>query len=762
MYFKIFKNDMKKNPGSNLAIGLFMALSSGLAALVFLMGIQLFTTISNMYKIADPPHFLQMHKGELAQSKIDEFNKAYEGVTDWQTVEMIDVYGDELTVEGEAGSFSMSDSRMDIGLVKQNERHDYLLDKNHNIIKLQSGEIGIPVTLLDKYPIAIGDTVTLHNGKISKSFVVAEFVCDGQMNSTLCSSTRVLLSDEDFEILRGKVGETEYIIETYFEDTAMAAAYQAAYEEEAAEMPKNGQAVTYTMIFLLSAMTDIMMAMMLFVISMLLIVIAFFCIRYTLLTAMEDELREIGTMKAMGVPHKEIRNLYLGKMVILLGIGTVAGYLLALVGAEFAIDHMTRTFGEEPLSQWTLVVAVMAAGLVYLLALQYCKKVLKYAKKVKVVEVLVTGAGLKKSKYTFVYGVMLVAAFMVLLPVNLVHTMESKEFITYMGTSIHDVMIEVEQGEELEERAERVITLLKQEKVTYHAMKRVRVETEVLEENGIGEFIKRKRSIHIDTGADAGKGIQYLSGVAPSSTKEIALSKLEAEQLGKTAGDSLMVNWLGHQKTLTVCGIYQDVTSGGMTAKAVCDFEDISPEQYAFMVDVPEEKMQGGCVEEWRKELGNGFTVEWMEEFLNQTLGGVTKQMKLVELAAIVAVMGLVIIIVLLFLKLRLAKEASQIAIKKAIGLSCRQIRLQELIRLVIAAAMGVESGTILVNCFGDVPVSILFQMTGLGIQQIQFFIQPLISWVALPLLLLSVTVGSGWLGSRRVNRITVVDYLNE
>lgn len=762
MYFRILKNDMKKNPGSNLAIGLFMTLSSGLAALVFLMSVQLFTSISTMYEIADPPHFLQMHKGEFVQDKIDEFNRAYPGVTDWQTVEMIDIYGDELMVEGDAGKISLSDLRLDIGLVKQNEHHDFLLDRNHNIIKLQPGEIGIPVTLLDKYPIAIGDTVTLQSGEMVKSFVVKEFVCDGQMNSTLCSSTRVLLNDEDFETLRGNVGEAEYIIETYFENTSMAAAYQAAYEEEEAEMPKNGQAVTYTMIFLLSAMTDIMMAMLLLVISTLLIVIAFFCIRYTLLTAMEDELREIGTMKAMGIPHKEIRKLYLGKMVILLGIGTVAGYLLALVCSKFAISHMSRTFGEEPLSLWTLVVAAMAAGLIYLLALQYCKKVLKYAKKVNVVEVLVTGGGFTKSKYSFVYGVMLVAAFMVLLPVNLIHTMESKEFITYMGTGIHDVMIEVEQGESLEERAERVIALLNQEKVTYYVTKRVRVETEVLEENGTGDIIKRKRSIHIDTGVNAGTGIQYLSGAAPISPKEIALSKLEAEQLGKITGESLIVNWRGHQQTLTVCGIYQDVTSGGMTAKTVCDFEDISAEQYTFMVDVPKESRKEGCVEAWRKELGNGFTVEGMEEFLAQTLGGVTKQLKVVEVAVIFAVMGLIIVIILLFLKLHLAKEASQIAIKKAIGLSCKQIRFQELIRLVAATALGVASGTILVNCFGNVPISMLFQMTGLGIERIQFSLQPLLSWVAIPLLLLIVTTGSGWLSSRRVKRITVVDYLNE
>ncbi|MFX7844738.1 hypothetical protein ABTK14_21050, partial [Acinetobacter baumannii] len=79
------------------------------------------------------------------------------------------------------------------------------------------------------------------------------------MNSTLCSSTRFLISEEDFEELFGEAGETEYLIEAYFEDSAMATDYQTAYEQSEKNLPKDGQAITYTLIFLLSAMTDIMM-----------------------------------------------------------------------------------------------------------------------------------------------------------------------------------------------------------------------------------------------------------------------------------------------------------------------------------------------------------------------------------------------------------------------------------------------------------------------------------------------------------------------
>lgn len=86
MYFKLLKNDFRKNPVSNLILFLFMSLSVTVAVTVTLMLTQLFTSITDMYETANLPHFLQMHKGELVQSDIDKFNKSYDGIEHWQTV----------------------------------------------------------------------------------------------------------------------------------------------------------------------------------------------------------------------------------------------------------------------------------------------------------------------------------------------------------------------------------------------------------------------------------------------------------------------------------------------------------------------------------------------------------------------------------------------------------------------------------------------------------------------------------------------------
>ena len=332
MYYKLLKNDFRKNSVSNLILFLFMSLSVTIAVTVTLMLTQLFTSITDMYETANPPHFLQMHKGELVQSDIDEFNESYEGLEHWQTVAMITVNGNELKVSGEnKENFSLSDCRLDISLVKQNDKYDVLLDDNRNKSEIKAGGIGVPVILLDEFDIGPGDKITLNNGDVSKTFTVESYVYDGQMNSTLCSSTRFLISDEDFDALLGNVGETEYLIEAYFTDSSLADDYQTAYEQSEKNLPKNGQAITYTMIFLLSALTDLMMAMVFILTGVLLIAIAVVCLRYVVLAQLEDDMREIGTMKAIGIPQKGICRLYLGKIRILMAAGCVAGYVLSLI-----------------------------------------------------------------------------------------------------------------------------------------------------------------------------------------------------------------------------------------------------------------------------------------------------------------------------------------------------------------------------------------------------------------------------------------------
>ena len=328
MNWLMVKNDFKRNKVINIALFLFMMFSAILAVISVVMAVQTFTSIGELYETAQPPHFMQMHKGEINQKYIDEFMSSREEVTYWQTVTMLDVYGDSITIVGK-DTYDLSDCRLDIGMVKQNEERDLLLNQEHERIVLGEGEIGVPVILKGMYPMDIGDKVIVRDNDIQAEFLIKEFVLDSQMNSTMASSTRILLSDVDYEKLSGNVGEYEYLIEAYFADTNMASDFQSVYEDS--NLPKNGQAVTYSIIFLLSALTDITTVFILLLVSVLLIVVSFICVKFTIMAALEEEIFEIGTMKAIGLNFKNIREIYLNKYRILALTGVIIGYFTAIM-----------------------------------------------------------------------------------------------------------------------------------------------------------------------------------------------------------------------------------------------------------------------------------------------------------------------------------------------------------------------------------------------------------------------------------------------
>lgn len=785
MYIKLIKNDFRKNPWSNGILLLFISLAAAIAVTVTLMLTQLFSSISSMYETANPPHFLQMHKGELVQSDLDAFNSGYEGLEHWQTVSMINLYGDDITISNENGKyFSLSDCGLDISFVKQNEEYDVLLDENRNPLKIEPSEIGVPVILLDEFDIAPGDTVTLSSETMTRSFTVTAYVYDGQMNSTLCSSTRFLISDEDFDTLFGSMGETEYLIEAWLSDSSQSSAYQTAYEQSSLNLPKNGQAITYTMIFLLSALTDLLTAIVFLMAGVLLIVIALVCLRYAVLAELEDDMREIGTMKAMGISKKGICGLYLIKIRILTIVGLVIGFPAGLFCLSLVTRHISRTFGSQPLRLQCVVPAVLAVVLVYGIILLFSRKILSRLGKAAVIDLLVTEKGfghrpkvkdgLRRARrlpfnfllglheahqgYGIIFALLLIVSFLVIVPLRTVQTMEDDEFAAYMGSPICDLLLEVEQGDSLERRRLLAETLLQKETAvgrvqSIDTLRRVRLQAL----GGDGEII----GIHIDTGKNAGTGLKYLFGESPKNDAEIALSCLIADELKKTVGDMVDISADGKMQKFKVCGIYQDVTSGGRTAKAVCSFPRTEAEKYEFRLTLSGADAES-LADIWKEQLGSGYSVHDMEKFLRQTLGGVITQVRQAGIMVLIIGICLTALITALFLKLRIARKSAALAAKKAMGIPFTAILKQELYPILLSGGSACACGTLMAEVFGDNLISGLFGILGIGLKKIifagasvwQFFAVP----AALLVVLSAVTVGI----CAGIGRMNVTEYINE
>lgn len=784
LHIKLLINDFRKRAWKNIIIFVFMCLSVTIAASVVLMLLQLFSSITSMYETAKPPHFLQMHMGTIEQTDIDEFNESFEGITYWQSVPMITLYGNNIIVTGDDKSYTLSDCRLDISFVKQNNEYDVLLDEKRRPLNLLDGEIGVPIIVLDQYDISLGDKITLSTNGIEKQFTVVTYVYDGMMNSTTCSSTRFLISDTDFDSLFGNIGETEYLIETYFTDSSLASAYQTAYEQSDKELPKNGQAITYTVIFLLSALTDILTAMVFVLAGMMLVIVVVMCLRYVILAEMEDDVVEIGTMKSIGIPDKGIENLYLAKIRILMSVACVVGFLLALVLLPRFTSHISRFFGEQPLEIQNMLLAIISVAVIYCIILLFAKKILKQIRTKTIIDLLVLDdgfnkkikvkSGLYKSRklstnaligmqevrngYGIVFVLMLIITFLILVPIRSLQTMQAEDFVTYMGSPICDLLVEVMQGEELEKRNEELSNVLSEEIENGHiqnaaVLRRVRLQAF----NNADELV----GVHVDIGSSAGRGIVYISGINPTAENHIALSYLLADELGKEVGDK--VNIISDNQTycMEVCGIYQDVTSGGKTAKAIYDFEGELSEKYTYQLELSNDVSAEVFSNSLKSELGSGYSIKSMDSFLEQTLGGVTVRFSQAVYLIIIIGIIITIFIVLLYMELRLARTMHALAEKIAMGIPIKAICIQELYPMLLLGGTGVILGVIWTEILGEKVVSALFSLLGLGITSISFS-DITISCILIPVSLVIILVVINLGVCLKVKKIDITGYFNQ
>src|SRR5690606_33088253 len=111
------------------------------------------------------------------------------------------------------GEESVKNSIMDIDFVVQNEQFDYLLNLDNEIIRVNDGEIAVPIYFMQQQKLQLGDQVIVQMEGVKRKFTIVDFARDSQMNPSIVHSKRFIVSPADFKLLSGNIGEVEYLIE---------------------------------------------------------------------------------------------------------------------------------------------------------------------------------------------------------------------------------------------------------------------------------------------------------------------------------------------------------------------------------------------------------------------------------------------------------------------------------------------------------------------------------------------------------------------
>ncbi len=753
IFARIMRNEITRKSGPMVVVFLFILLSTLLVAGGSSLIVELSGALERLFSQARAPHFIQMHSGEMEAEAIAEWAQGNAQVEAHQVTEMITVDGSALYLG--ATDVAEAESVMDVSFVVQNGRFDYLLTSDNEIAEIPVGGVGLPIYYAEELGLGIGDKVRVARDEFQREYTVTEVIRDAQMNPAIVHSKRFLLNLADYEDLKSEFTDSEYLVAFRLNEPGRIDEFSRAYEESG--LPSRGPAVDHQLFKLLNGLSDGIVAAVVVVLSLLLMVIAMLCLRFTILATLEEDYREIGVMKAIGMPRGKIRSVYISKYVFLGGAGALLGYLASFPLSGVLTENITTYVGTAPVTAAKFLVPLVAAMLILFLTLLAALVVMRRFGRISAVEALRAGMSreeprpgslltLRRAKLwninaflgvrdalqrfrlfgllTFVF---FFAAAITLVPVHFLSTMSSPDFVTYMGIGQSDIRIDLRQSENVEQRFEEILDRLAVDEDVSRAQPLVSSQFSLVRENGEIE------SLTVETGDLSLFPLDYLQGKAPDSDNEIALSYLNSQELEKDLGDRLTLKSKEHSRTVEVVGIYQDITDGGRTAKAA--FPHNPGNIVALTVNL--EMAPGVSVEQKVREYSQAFhpaRVTGLESYLHQTLGNTVDQLEKVTIGAVIVGVLISVLITSLFLRMLISKDARRIAIMKSLGFSLRAVRFQYLTTALVLLILGIGAGTIFSNTIGQEVVSFLWSF--MGAAHIEFVIDPLRAYLLMPLLL--------------------------
>lgn len=772
MYYRIIHNDIVRSKVITLTTMIFVAAAAMLVSLAAILAVNLSGSIDTLMTQAKTPHFMQMHAGEIDTVRLTAFAGQQGNVDEFQVLEFVNVDGAQIIFN----ESSLAGNVQDNGFSTQSKKFDFLLDLDGKMIHVSDGELYVPVCYMKDKTAKVGDKAVI----CGKEFTVAGFLRDSQMNSTLSSSKRFLVSENDYAEIKS-LGNTEYLIEFRLKDLSALGAFEAAYTS--AGLEANGPTITYALFKLLNAISDGMMIAVILLVSALVVAIAFLCIRFTLLAKIEDDYREIGVMKAVGLRVADIRKIYLAKYTVIAAAGCLLGLALSFVFRGMLLENIRLFMGESEKSSFAMLCGIIGVLLIFLAVVAYVGGVLKRFRKISAAEAIRFGtsqektAGAKRfylsgnrllhtniflglkdvlariSLYATMLVVLVISSFIIIVPQNLYTTISSKSFIAYMGIGNCDLRIDIQQTDNISLKADDIIKVMNSDrsiaKYTVLATKAFTVK----KDDG------SKESIKVELGDHSIFPVEYFEGRAPAAEDEIALSALNANELGKNVGDVIPLVIEGKENSLTVCGIYSDITNGGKTAKAVFTDDSTDVMWSVICAELSDKSLIGGKVAEY-KDRFNFAKVSDIDEYITQTFGSTISSVGKASSAAIAVALVITVLVTLLFMKMLVAKDRYSIAVMKAFGFTNADITAQYVSRTVFVLVVGIVLGTLLANTLGEVLAGAA--ISSLGASSFTFAVNPLSAYLLSPLAMVCSVLTATVLATSRAGQIKISETIKE
>lgn len=337
MYLNILKKDLKSKKTMNMILLVFIILATMFVSSSANNIISVTSALDNYFEMAGAPDFMFATMNKAGIADIDSVISTATAVEDVRNEKIIYVSSTELKWNREDIKFSAGTN------VLQSDRDmalNYFLDDGSILKSVKQGDVYITGHSAQSAGINIGDKVTVTVNGISRELRYAGGIKDAVLGSNQMSLARYIINDDDFEAYY----KQDYVVENYGGEFVY---IESGDTDKLSEELKSLS--DYTVIGLdrdfmkFTYIFDMIGTGLLLVISLILIMIAFVVLRFTITFTIDEEYREIGVMKAIGISNVKIRGLYLVKYTVLSVIGAVIGLILSFPFGEMLKNVWSKT-----------------------------------------------------------------------------------------------------------------------------------------------------------------------------------------------------------------------------------------------------------------------------------------------------------------------------------------------------------------------------------------------------------------------------------
>lgn len=790
MELKILKKDLKRKKSMNIILLVFVMLATTFIA-ASLNNLRIVTNgVQEYFEKAGVADFIIVAlngtgEGDPNDEKILQFLEEDSHVekyyVDNSFIMLEGQMKSDYDIEGD-GQSTIIVSSFDVG-------HQKFFDINNNeITQMEEGTIYFPQKMVADSDIEIGDSIFFEAGSYKKEFKYAGVVKDAFMGPNMMGQNRIVVSPEDFKEMQES---KEFTAETFY----------AVFGDDIEGFKKEYNNLDINIVFsadqklMFSTYSmDMVIAAVFLGISLCLILIAAIMLRFTIVFTISEDYREIGIMKAIGVPDFTIRKLYLAKYFVLTILGAAWGFvasipfgrlMLANVTDLIVIDVGDNAFLLQMLVSVAVAFMVMFSAYISTGKIKSFtpldairsgnngerferKTVFRLAKsKVSATTFMAFNDVLcELKKYMILLAASAIGVWLVVMPVNTINTLRSKEIAAWFGMADCDFYI-VEQGkvETLVSSADKQLYYDYVEE-TKTQLEEVGVPVDTVWTEVLLRLKVRKGENSYISMAMQGLGSEtdwymYETGEPPVYENEVAITHIVAEQLDAVVGDTVYINTGDEEKPYVVTAIYQSMNNMGEGIRFSEETEiDYKKQMGGFGLQVrleeePTDEELKDIIKKAEKALPDA-TMETTTEFVDSMMGSIPDQLEPMKLLSLVIVLIVNILVVVLMQKMFLIREQEEMGMLKAIGFSNGAIISWQTKRIMLVLFIGILLGTITGTPFSQITSGKVFQY--MGASRIAFQINPFEVYFLYPVVLFVTIVLSCILTMQKVRKISLQD----